>query len=127
MKELIDRRLSLCVVPAQVYLVPPTGFHLPPLSWRNRQQSPVLLVPTCCGRVMPLAVQLSALRSASISVARLSLPPRATDCSTNSRAADHEKTPKKVGDGARARLLEPAQVELHLLVGAGLLERHEVR
>ena len=63
-----------------------------------RIQSPVLLVPTCCGAVMPLAVQLSVLRSASISVARLSLPPRATDFSTNSRAADHEKTPKKVGE-----------------------------
>ena len=76
---------------------------------------------------MPLAVQLSVLRSASTSVDRVSLPPSATAFSTNSRAADQENTPKKVGDAPGLHLLEPAQVELHLLVGAGLLERHEVQ
>src|SRR3954454_18232745 len=86
------------LVPAQVYLVPPTGDQVPPLSWMNRQQSPVRLLPTCWGACMPLAVQLSVLLSTSTSVARLSFPPRPIAFSTNSRAADHEKTPKKVGD-----------------------------
>src|SRR5687768_13458523 len=97
MKELTVCLPQPVVVPTQVYLVPPTGFQVPPLSWMNRQQSPVRLDPTCCGAVMPLAVQLSVLRSASMSVGRLSLPPSAIDFSTNSRAADHEKTPKKEG------------------------------
>src|SRR4051812_39884470 len=97
MKELMVASPQPVVVPAHMYLVPPTGFHAPPSSWMNRQQSPVRLEPTCCGEVIPLAVQLSVFFSASMRVCRLRLPPRAAAFSTNSRAADQEKTPKKLG------------------------------
>src|SRR3954451_19924222 len=97
MKEPMVAAPQPLVVPAQRYLLPPTGFHAPPSSWMNRQQSPVRLEPTCCGAVMPLAVQLSVFFRASTSVDRLRPPPSAAAFSTNSRAADQEKTPKKLG------------------------------
>src|SRR3954468_1612249 len=97
MKELMVAPPQPLVVPAHMYLVPSTGFHVPPSSWMNRQQSPVCFDPTCCGAVMPLAVQLSVLPSASMSVCRLRAPPSAAAFSTNSRAADQEKTPKNDG------------------------------
>src|SRR3954452_21774516 len=97
MKELMVSPPQPLVVPAHMYLVPSTGFQVPPESWRKRQQSPVCFEPTCWGAVIPLAVQLSVLLSASMRVSRLRVPPRAAAFSTNSRAADQENTPKKDG------------------------------
>src|SRR3954471_6365122 len=98
MKESMAAAAQLVeVTPVQVYLLPPVGDHLPPLSCRNRQHSGVFFGPTCWGECMPFAVQLSTPRILSTSDARSRLPPRASAWVTKSRAADQAKTPKKDG------------------------------
>src|SRR5512145_1999348 len=96
-----DRRLLIGQVasetPLQLNLVGPSGTQRPFSRRIQRQQSPVSLDPTCWGLCRSLLVQLSTLVTDCTRLSRLSRPPSASDCSTKSRAADHEKSPKNVG------------------------------